>query len=61
MAKAYCPSCEAVVSVEQPRIGAMVTCAECGQELEVISTNPFEVDYPLDAGWEDDDWEDEEN
>jgi len=60
MAKTYCPNCDAVVSVEQPRIGATVNCAECGQELEIISTSPFEVDYPLDMDWEDDDWEDEE-
>ena len=61
MAKAYCPNCDGIISVEKPRIGAMINCAECGQELEIISTSPFEVDYPLDVVWEDDDWEDEEN
>ena len=35
----------------------MVTCRECGTELEVISANPFEVDYPLDY---DKDWDDDE-
>jgi hypothetical protein len=29
--------------------------------LEVISTDPFDVDYPLDDDWEDDDWDDEED
>jgi len=68
MRKTYCPNCDAVISVENPREGAMVTCAECGTELEVISTNPFEVDFPLDffdeewddEEWEDEDWEEEE-
>ena len=47
MAKAYCPSCDAVVVKDNPRVGAMVTCRECGTELEIISINPFEVDFPL--------------
>ena len=61
MPKTYCPDCEAVISVGDPREGAMITCRECGTKLEIISTNPFEVDYPLDydEDWGDDDWEDE--
>jgi alpha-aminoadipate carrier protein LysW len=60
MSKTYCPDCDAVISVDDPREGAKVTCRECGTELEIISTNPFEVDYPLDydEDW-DDDWEEE--
>jgi len=62
MAKAYCPSCDAVIHAENPHEGAMITCDECGTELEIISTNPFEVDFPLDfdEDW-DDDWEEEED
>jgi len=48
MPKTHCPNCDAVISVESPREGAMVTCHECSTELEIISTNPFEVDFPLD-------------
>jgi lysine biosynthesis protein LysW len=33
---------------DNPQIGAMVTCRECGEELEVICIDPFEVDFPLD-------------
>ena len=60
MPKTYCPNCDAVISVNSPREGAKVTCGECGTELEIISTNPFEVDFPLDYGedWDDDEWED---
>jgi hypothetical protein len=39
--------------------GAMITCPVCGEELEIISTDPFEVDFPLDDDW-DDEGEDEE-
>jgi len=34
----------------------MITCRQCGQELEIISTRPFEVDFPLDY---DEDWDDD--
>jgi alpha-aminoadipate carrier protein LysW len=61
MSKTYCPDCDAVVSVDSPRVGAMIKCRECGAELEVISTDPFEVDYPFDDDWDDDYEEDEEH
>jgi alpha-aminoadipate carrier protein LysW len=54
MPKTYCPNCDAVISVNNPREGVTVTCHECGTELEIISTNPFEVDFPLDYGEDDD-------
>ena len=52
MTKTSCPNCDSVISVNKPRMGAMITCAECGQELEIISTSPFEVDFPLDDDWD---------
>lgn len=42
--------------IEKPIYGAEITCHACGEELEIISTDPFEVDYPLDY---DKDWEDD--
>jgi lysine biosynthesis protein LysW len=57
MPEAYCPSCDAAITVEKPRIGATVRCRECDTELEIISASPFEVDFPLDY---DEEWEDEE-
>jgi alpha-aminoadipate carrier protein LysW len=56
MAKTYCPNCDAVISMDNPREGTMTTCRECGVELEIISTDPFEVDFPLDY---DEDWDDD--
>lgn len=56
MAKAYCPSCDAVVSVDNPHVGVMVKCHSCNIDLEIISAHPFEVDFPLDYY---DDWDDD--
>ena len=54
MPRAYCPGCDAMISMENPENGAMIICRECRQELEIISTRPFEVDFPLDYG---EDWD----
>lgn len=57
MPKTYCPNCDAVIGMDNPREGAMITCQECGTELEIVSADPFEVDFPLDY---DEDWDDED-
>jgi alpha-aminoadipate carrier protein LysW len=63
MAKAYCPNCDAAVIKDNPHLGVMVTCRECGTELEIISTNPFEVDFPIDYDDEElsKDWDEDED
>jgi hypothetical protein len=43
--------------VEKPRDDAMITCSVCGEELDIISTDPFRVDFPLDDEEEDEEWE----
>jgi alpha-aminoadipate carrier protein LysW len=36
-----CPECSAGVSVDNaPAVNEIVQCAECGSELEVVSTAP---------------------
>jgi lysine biosynthesis protein LysW len=65
MPKAYCPNCDGTVSVEKPQMGVKVQCRECNQELEVISTNPFDVDFPFDydddyGGEDDGNWDRDE-
>ncbi len=60
MPKAYCLNCDEAISILNPRLGAAVTCPECGAEMEVISVNPFELDFPLDEDAEDEDWEEDE-
>lgn len=62
MPRTFCPNCDAVISVKQPRTGSTVKCGNCDTELEVISMDPFEVDFPLDYGEDGDDaWEDEQD
>lgn len=60
MSKTYCPECDAVIQVEQPREGALIDCPLCGERLEIISADPLEVDFPLDDDDWEEDWEDEE-
>jgi lysine biosynthesis protein LysW len=48
MASTYCPECDATITEDSPRMGATVKCGECGTEFEVISTSPFDVDYPIE-------------
>ena len=66
----YCPECEAVIDEEFEDIGDVISCPECGVELEVISIDPVEFDLaPIDDegddefgyndGEEEDEWEDD--
>jgi len=70
----YCPECEAVIDEEFEDVGEIISCPECGVELEVISVDPVEFDLaPIDdeeeddefrfddTDDEDDDWEDDED
>ncbi len=41
-----CPECDAAIDIEEEELeeGQTVDCPECGAELEVVSTNPVELD-----------------
>lgn len=42
---AFCPECEAVIDVgDDIEEGKRLDCPECGAELEVVNTNPLELD-----------------
>ncbi|PYV15401.1 MAG: hypothetical protein DMG07_09855 [Acidobacteria bacterium] len=72
----YCPECEAVIDEEVEDLGEIVSCPECGVELEVVSVDPVEFDLaPVDdeegkgddeefeyedSEEEEEDWEDED-
>ena len=43
----YCPECEAVINEEFEDIGEIISCPECGVELEVIAVDPVELDLAL--------------
>lgn len=69
----YCPECEAVIDDEEIEdIGEIISCPECGVELEVISLDPVEFDLAFvddeddeEFVFEDDDdnedWDDEDS
>ena len=46
---AHCPECEAVIEVDdEVEEGQTLDCPECGVELEVVNTNPVELDAVAD-------------
>ncbi len=55
---ATCPVCEGTFYVDEEEVeeGDLISCEECGAELEVVSTNPLE----LEAVEEEDEKSDEE-
>jgi alpha-aminoadipate/glutamate carrier protein LysW len=70
----YCPECEAVIDEEFEDVGEIISCPECGVELEVISIDPVEFDLALvddeddddefrfdDTEEEEEDWDDEDS
>jgi alpha-aminoadipate carrier protein LysW len=53
----YCPECEAVIDEEFDDVGEVISCPECGIELEVISIDPVEFDLaPIDDEEDDDEF-----
>jgi alpha-aminoadipate/glutamate carrier protein LysW len=52
---AVCPECEGVIDVENEEVeeGQTLDCPECGAELEVVSTNPVELNLVTDEESED--------
>ena len=55
---ANCPECEAAIDMEIEDVeeGQRIDCPECGAELEVVNTNPLELDV-IASGGEDDEEE----
>ena len=60
MASTYCPNCDAAVNVQSPVVGKTVTCRDCETDLEIVSTDPFELDFPLDYYVDGDDEDDQD-
>ena len=62
----HCPECDALVDVDQDEVeeGQLLSCPECGVDLEIVSTNPLQVELveeeeELDEEEEDEDDEEE--
>jgi alpha-aminoadipate carrier protein LysW len=60
---AHCPECAALVDLDADEVeeGELVSCPECGVDLEVVSTNPVELRPAEDEDLEEDEDEDEED
>ena len=56
-----CPECEEKVYVDaEAEQGDVVTCEECGTDLEVVGLDPIELDIYEDSGDKnDDDYDDD--
>ncbi|MGH9433243.1 MAG: hypothetical protein ACRD3T_17065 [Terriglobia bacterium] len=56
---AQCPECEAAIDLEDDAVeeGQIVDCPECGVELEVIGTDPLELNAVTDDEEEEEDEE----
>ena len=69
----YCPECDAVIDDDEfEDVGEVISCPECGVELEVISIDPVEFDlapvddedddeFRFDDADDEDDWDDEDD
>ncbi len=46
---AHCPDCETVIDLDNDiEEGQQLDCPECGADLEVVNTNPVELDVVAD-------------
>ena len=47
---AVCPECEADVEIDEYDVdkGEIISCPECGIELEVVGLSPLQLDVPHD-------------
>jgi alpha-aminoadipate carrier protein LysW len=52
---AVCPECEADVEIDEYDVdkGEVISCPECGVELEVVGLSPLQLDL---AAAEEEDW-----
>jgi alpha-aminoadipate carrier protein LysW len=60
---AICPECEADIDIDEFDVdkGDLITCTECGTELEVISVTPIELDVASDDDEDEDDPDEDED
>ena len=60
---ATCPECDADIDVDEFDVdkGDLISCAECGTNLEVTSVAPLELEATDEDADDDDDDEDEDD
>jgi alpha-aminoadipate carrier protein LysW len=52
-----CPECDTPWNIDQDEVeeGEVVTCDECGTDLEIVSADPLEIAPVDDEGYDDED------
>ena len=60
---AHCPECEALVDLDADEVeeGEIVSCPDCGMDLEVMSTNPMELRLAKEEDLDEDEEDDEDD
>ena len=59
--KATCPDCGEKIPVRGTiRIGQEVICPHCDAELEIVETEPVELDWAYEDDWDDEEEEDDD-
>lgn len=60
MAVTECLDCGYELNLKTPKLGAKITCPECGSELEVVGLKPLELDWVYDDDDDEDEWDDDD-
>ena len=60
---AHCPECEALIDLDVDEVeeGEILSCPECGLDLEVVSTNPMELRLAEEEDLDDEDDEEDDD
>ncbi len=59
---ATCPECESLLDFDADEVeeGDVIVCDECGNEYEVVATDPLELAKADEEGYEDEEFAEEE-
>ncbi len=57
---ATCVECDAEFDMDEVDVGDIVSCPECGTDMEVVSRKPLELDAVGDEEEEEDDDDDDD-
>lgn len=57
----FCPECESDLDIDEDEVeeGEVVSCAECGTDFEIVTTNPIELKTVDDDEYDDEEEEEE--
>jgi alpha-aminoadipate carrier protein LysW len=57
----FCPECESDLDIDEDEVeeGEVVSCAECGTDFEIVTTNPIELKTVGEDEYDDEEEEEE--